>query len=69
MIPQGVFDTTSSMDSAGVIFAQMHISGSGLRSANYAGGCMVYSNQDGVKAFNADLRAFIGGVNLHDRLP
>lgn len=67
MIPQGVFDTTSSMGSTEALFAQMNISRERFAISYYPGGHMLYSDVDGMKAFNADVRAFIGGADLNNR--
>jgi hypothetical protein len=67
MIPRGVFDTTSLMGGTEALFAQMRIPREQFAIVYYAGGQMLYSDEDGMQAFNADVRAFVGGANLKDR--
>jgi carboxypeptidase C (cathepsin A) len=69
MVPQGVFDTTSSMGATEALFAQMNIARDRFAIRYYAGGHMLYSDEEGMQAFNADVRAFIGGAKLNEAFP
>jgi carboxypeptidase C (cathepsin A) len=67
MIPQGVFDTTSSMGATEALFAQFDAPGDRFAITYYPGGHMVYSDGEGLAAFNRDVADFIGGGNLAAR--
>jgi carboxypeptidase C (cathepsin A) len=59
MVPLGIFDTTSSMGSTELMFAQLDIPPERVHLTYYPGGHMVYSDLVGLKAFIADVRAFV----------
>jgi len=61
MVPQGIFDTTSSMGSTRSMFEQLDIPADRVALTYYAGGHMVYSDPDGLKKFMNDVRAFVKG--------
>jgi carboxypeptidase C (cathepsin A) len=67
MVPQGVFDTTSSMGATEALFAQMAVPRDRVTITYYPGGHMLYSDIEGMKAFNADVRAFVRGDSLTGR--
>jgi len=61
LIPQGIFDTTSSMGSTRAMFQQLEIPGGRVILTYYAGGHMVYSDLDALKKFMDDVRVFVRG--------
>jgi carboxypeptidase C (cathepsin A) len=61
LIPQGIFDTTSSMGSTRAMFQQLEIPSSRVILTYYAGGHMVYSDLDALKKFMDDVRMFVRG--------
>ncbi|MGC4252609.1 MAG: hypothetical protein QM605_14375 [Sphingobium sp.] len=61
MVPMGVFDTTSSVGSAQLLFAQMDAPAGQVTLAYYPGGHALYTSLDGLEAFNRDVRAFVTG--------
>ena len=67
MVPQGVFDTTSSMGATEALFAQMPNAAGRVDIVYYPGGHMLYSDDDGRTAFTNDLRSFVTGGSLTGR--
>lgn len=61
LVPQGVFDTTSSMGSTRSLFEQLDIASGRVILTYYPGGHMVYSDPDGLKKFMNDVRIFVNG--------
>jgi carboxypeptidase C (cathepsin A) len=69
MVPQGIFDTTSSMGSTTSMFEQLDIPSERVAVTYYAGGHMVYADLDSLKKFMDDLRVFVSGRNPSNAFP
>lgn len=69
LVPQGIFDTTSSMGSTVSMFRQLAIPADRVAMTYYAGGHMVYADPDSLKKFMSDLRVFVGGGMPDDSYP
>jgi carboxypeptidase C (cathepsin A) len=69
MVPQGIFDTTSSMGSTTSMFEQLDIPSARVAVTYYAGGHMVYADRDSLKKFLGDVRVFVSGRNPSDAFP
>ncbi len=69
LVPQGIFDTTSSMGSTVSMFQQLPIPANRVAVTYYAGGHMVYADPDSLKKFMSDLRIFVSGGMPSDRFP
>jgi carboxypeptidase C (cathepsin A) len=69
LVPQGVFDTTSSMGSTRFLFEQLDIPSDRVNLTYYPGGHMVYSDPDGLKKFMNDVRTFVKGGSPSSAFP
>jgi carboxypeptidase C (cathepsin A) len=69
LVPQGIFDTTSSMGSTTSMFEQLDIPSDRVVMTFYAGGHMVYSDLEGLKKFMADVRLFVTGGRPSSAFP
>ena len=70
MFTFGVFDTTSSMGATELLVGQLSTGPDRVGIRYYPGGHMVYSDDGGRAAFNADIRAFVtGGMPADGALP
>lgn len=69
MVPQGIFDTTSSMGSTTLMFAQLDIPSVRVAETYYAGGHAVYADLDSLMKFMNDVRAFVSGRNPSSAFP
>lgn len=69
LVPQGLFDTTSSMGSTVSMFQQLDIPAGRVAVTYYAGGHMVYADPDSLKKFMSDLRIFVSGGMPSDGFP
>jgi carboxypeptidase C (cathepsin A) len=69
MVPQGIFDTTSSMGSTTSMFEQLDIPANRIITTYYAGGHMVYADLDSLKKFMEDIRVFVSGRNPDGAFP
>lgn len=61
LVPQGIFDTTSSMGSTISLFEQLDVAPERIAVTYYAGGHMVYADPASLQKFMNDLRVFISG--------
>lgn len=61
LVTQGVFDTTTTMGETDYQFSQIGTPRDRTSFAYYPGGHMLYSDDDGRRAFLQDLRAFVSG--------
>jgi carboxypeptidase C (cathepsin A) len=69
LIPQGIFDTTSSMGSTISMFEQLDIPSERIAVTYYAGGHMVYSDPESLEKFMNDVRVFVSGRNPSGAFP
>jgi hypothetical protein len=69
LVPQGIFDTTSSMGSTVSMFQQLDIPADRVAVTYYSGGHMVYADADSLKKFMNDLRTFVSGGTPSDAFP
>jgi carboxypeptidase C (cathepsin A) len=69
LIPQGIFDTTSSMGSTISMFEQLDIPSERVAVTYYAGGHMVYSDPESLEKFMNDLRVFVSGRAPSEAIP
>jgi carboxypeptidase C (cathepsin A) len=70
LVPQGVFDSTSSMGSTLALFAQLDIPAERVIVTYYPGGHMLYTDPAGREAFTSDIRAFVSGKTpTHTAIP
>jgi hypothetical protein len=69
LVPQGIFDTTSSLGSTRSMFEQLDIPPDRVVLTHYGGGHMVYSDLDGLKKFMDDLRVFVKGGSPSSAFP
>ncbi|ABQ67442.1 peptidase S10, serine carboxypeptidase [Rhizorhabdus wittichii RW1] len=67
MVTQGVFDTTTTMGETDYQFAQIAAPQDRTTFAYYPGGHMLYSEDEGRRAFLSDVRTFISGQVLARR--
>lgn len=61
MVTQGIFDTTTTMGETDYQFSQIGAPSERTSFAYYPGGHMLYSEDEGRRAFLADVRAFVSG--------
>ncbi|MFO1467923.1 MAG: hypothetical protein U1F35_16030 [Steroidobacteraceae bacterium] len=69
LVPQGIFDTTSSMGSTVSMFQQLNIPADRVAVTYYAGGHMVYADPEAFRKFMSDLRIFVSGGTPSDAFP
>jgi carboxypeptidase C (cathepsin A) len=69
MVPQGIFDTTSSMGSTTSLFEQLDVPANRVAITYYAGGHMVYADLDSLEKFMEDVRVFVSGRNPSGAFP
>ncbi|NIJ37390.1 carboxypeptidase C (cathepsin A) [Sphingopyxis panaciterrae] len=67
MVTQGIFDTTTTMGETDYQFSQIGAPSDRTSFAYYPGGHMLYSEDEGRRAFLADVRAFVSGRPLAQR--
>ena len=61
LVTQGVFDTTTTMGETDYLLGQIGVAQDRTTIAYYPGGHMLYSEDEGRRAFLEDVRAFVGG--------
>lgn len=69
LVPQGIFDTTSSMGATVSMFEQLDIPSDRIAITYYAGGHMVYSDPQSLQKFMNDVRVFVSGRNPSGAVP
>jgi carboxypeptidase C (cathepsin A) len=68
LVTQGIFDTTSSTGATEALYTMLDLPADRTKLAYYPGGHMLYSDEEGLAQFTADLRAFIANRPLQDAI-
>lgn len=68
LVTQGIFDTTSSTGATEALYTMLDLPAERTQLAYYPGGHMLYSDEEGLAQFTADIRAFIANRPLRDAI-
>ncbi len=68
LVTQGIFDATSSTGATEALYTMLDLPAERTQLAYYPGGHMLYSDEEGLARFTADVRAFLANRPLHDSI-
>lgn len=68
LVTQGIFDTTSSTGATEALYTMLDLPAERTQLAYYPGGHMLYSDEEGLARFTADIRAFVANRPLRDAI-
>lgn len=68
LVTQGIFDATSSTGSTEQLYSMLDLPAERTTLAYYPGGHMLYSDEQGLAQFTADVRAFVTKQTLRDAI-